>query len=49
MKLKKPAKSTNEVKTVAVRIVTERQDDYICLTDIAWFKNADATDALLRN
>jgi len=32
-----------------VSIVAERQDDYICLTDIARYKNADASDDLIRN
>jgi KilA-N domain len=48
-RMKNPAKSTIEVQGVAVSIVTERKDDYICLTDIARFKDADATDDLIRN
>ena len=46
---KPPAKSTIEVQGVAVSIVSERQDDYICLTDIARFKDAERTDYLISN
>jgi hypothetical protein len=46
---KQPAKSTIEVQGIAVGIFAEREEDYICLTDIARFKNADATDDLIRN
>ncbi|MBX7207158.1 MAG: KilA-N domain-containing protein [Verrucomicrobiaceae bacterium] len=46
---KPPAKSTIEVQGVAVSILTERQDDYICLTDIARFKDAERTDYLISN
>ena len=46
---KQPAKSTIEVQGVAVGIVAVRQDDYICLTDIARFKDAYSTDDLIRN
>ena len=46
---KKPAKATIEVQGIAVGIVTERQDDYICLTDIARFKDAERTDYLISN
>jgi hypothetical protein len=42
-------KSTIEVKGVAVGIVTERQYDYICLTDISRFKDAERIDYLIRN
>ena len=46
---KPPAKSTIEVQGVAVGIVAGRQDDYICLTDIARFKDAERTDYLISN
>ena len=46
---KPPAKSTIEVQGVAVSIVAERRDDYICLTDIARFKDAERTDYLISN
>lgn len=47
--MKKPAKSTIAVQGVEVGIVSERQDDYICLTDIARFKDAERTDYLISN
>ncbi len=47
--MKKPAKATIEVQGIAVGIVTERQDDYICPTNIARFKDTYATDDLIRN
>jgi KilA-N domain len=47
--MKKPAKASIEVQGITVGIVTERQDDFICLTDIARYKNSDATDDLIRN
>ncbi len=46
---KQPAKSTIEVQGVVVSIVSERKDDYICLTDIARFKDTYASDDLIRN
>jgi hypothetical protein len=47
--MKKSAMSTIEVQGITVGIVTGRQDDFICLTDIARYKNPDATDDLIRN
>ena len=49
--MKKPAKASIEVQgiAIAISIIPEKQDDYICLTDIARYKNADATDDLIRN
>jgi hypothetical protein len=32
-----------------VSVYTKEQEDYICITDIARYKNADATDDLIRN
>jgi len=32
-------KSTIEVQGTAITILSERQEDYICLTDIARFKD----------
>ena len=46
---KPPAKSTIEVQGIVVSIVPQRAEDYICLTDIARFKNAVASDDLIRN
>jgi hypothetical protein len=47
--MKKPAKAILEVKGTAISILSERETDYISLTDIARYKNADATDDLIRN
>ena len=46
---KSPAKSTIDVQGIAVGVFAERREDYICLTDIARYKNPDATDDLIRN
>jgi hypothetical protein len=47
--MKKPAKATIEVKGVAIGIVTEQKQDYICLTDIAKFRDSERTDYLISN
>ncbi|MCX6879188.1 MAG: KilA-N domain-containing protein [Verrucomicrobia bacterium] len=47
--MKKPAKASIEVRGTVVNIVTQNEEDYICLTDIARFRNPDATDDLIRN
>jgi len=47
--MKKPAKTSIEVRGTVVNLVTQNDSDYICLTDIARFKNPDATDDLIRN
>ena len=38
-----------EVLSRAVQVLTIRDDDFICMTDIARYKNQDATDDLIRN
>jgi hypothetical protein len=47
--MKKPAKASIDVRGTVVNIVTQNETDYICLTDIARFRNPDATDDLIRN
>jgi hypothetical protein len=47
--MKKPAKSSIEVQGTVVNIVTQKEEDYICLTDIARSRNPNATDDLIRN
>ena len=37
------------VKGTEVTISTQQETDYICITDIAKFKNDDRTDDLIRN
>lgn len=42
-------KSTIEVQGTAITVLSHKEDDYIFITDIARFKNADRTDDLVRN
>ncbi|MCK5241877.1 KilA-N domain-containing protein [bacterium] len=37
------------VKGRDITIVSQKEEDYICITDIARYKNADRTDDLIRN
>jgi hypothetical protein len=46
----KKAKGTRvEVRGTAITILSKKDEDYICLTDIARYKNPDHTDDLIRN
>jgi len=47
--MKRPAKSTIEVKGTPVSILSARETDYISLTDIARYKDAERTDYLISN
>ena len=47
--MSKAKKSTIEVKGMAIGIVTEKEADYICLTDIARYRDAERTDYLIQN
>ena len=47
--MSKPKKSIIEVQGAAITILTRKEDDYICLTDIARFKNPERSDDLVRN
>ena len=47
--MKKPGKVTIEVQGTVVSILSEKQEDYICLTDIARHRNPEGTDDLIRN
>ena len=38
-----------EVLKREVQVLLVKEEDYICLTDIARYKNQDATDDLIRN
>lgn len=42
-------KSTIDVQGTAITVLSHKEDDYICITDIARFKNADRSDDLVRN
>ncbi len=47
--MKKPVKTTIDVQGTVVSILSEKQEDYICLTDIARHKDAFRTDYLISN
>jgi hypothetical protein len=47
--MSKPKKSTIEVQGAAITILSQTDEDYISLTDIACFKNADHPDDVIRN
>ena len=45
----KPKKSSIEVQGASIAVLSQNQQDFICLTDIARFKNAERSDDLVRN
>jgi hypothetical protein len=47
--MKGSPKSSFEVRGVMVKFVLQNNTDYICLCDIARFRNPDATDDLIRD
>lgn len=47
--MKKPKSTTLEVQGTAITVLSGKDDDYICLTDIARHKDTYATDDLIRN
>ena len=47
--MNKNKKTTIEVKGAAITVFSQKEDDYICITDIARYKNAERTDDLVRN
>ena len=47
--MSKPKKSTIEVQGAAITVLSQKEQDFICLTDIARFKNPDRSDDLVRN
>jgi hypothetical protein len=47
--MSKPRKSTIEVQGAAITILSQRQDDYISLTDIARYKDSERTDYIIQN
>ena len=42
-------KSTIEVQGAAITILKQGNDDFICLTDIARFKDSERTDYIIQN
>jgi len=47
--MKKTRNTSIDVRGTAISIVSQKDEDYICLTDIARYKNPDHTDDLIRN
>ena len=47
--MSKAQRSTIEVQGASVAVFSENQQDVICLTDIAKFKNPDHPDDVIRN
>ncbi|AKB22518.1 KilA-N domain-containing protein [Methanosarcina sp. WH1] len=47
--MKKAKRTSIEVRGTAISIVSQENADYICLTDIARYKNPYHTDDLIRN
>jgi hypothetical protein len=47
--MSKSAKTTIDVKGTEVTVISQKEDDYISLTDIARHKNAEHTDDLIRS
>ena len=47
--MKQGKKSVIEVQGAAITVLNQREQDYICLTDIARFKNPERSDDLVRN
>ncbi len=47
--MSKPKKSIIEVQGASVAVLSQNQQDIICLTDIAKFKNPDHPDDVIRN
>ena len=49
MNMAKDKKTTISVQGTAIAIVSQHQEDYICLTDIARHRKTDRSDDLIRN
>ena len=47
--MSKPKKSTIEVQGAAITVLSQKDEDYICLTDIARFKDSERTDYIIQN
>jgi len=47
--MSKPKKSVIEVRGAAITILTQKEDDFISLTDIARFKDSERTDYIIQN
>ena len=47
--MSKPKKATIEVQGAAITILSQNEEDYISLTDIARFKDSERTDYIIQN
>lgn len=47
--MSKPKKTTIEVQGAAITVLSQKEQDFISLTDIARFKNPERSDELVRN
>ena len=47
--MSKAPKMTIQVKGTAITVLTQKADDYISLTDIARYRDAERTDYLIQN
>ena len=47
--MRKPVKTTIEVRGTAITILSGKTDDYISLTDIARHKDSERTDSIIQN
>ncbi|MBE0545517.1 MAG: KilA-N domain-containing protein [Verrucomicrobia bacterium] len=47
--MSKAKKTTIEVQGAAITVLSQKEQDFICLTDIARFKNPERSDDLVRN
>ncbi len=47
--MSQPKKSIIEVRGTAITVLSQKEQDFICLTDIARFKSVDRFDDLIRN
>ena len=47
--MSKDKKTTIEVKETAVTVFSQSQQDFICITDIARYKDAERTDYVISN
>ena len=47
--MSKPKKSIIQVQGTAISIITQRADDYICITDLAKHKEPDRADHVIQN
>jgi hypothetical protein len=47
--MSKAMKTTIDVQGAAITILSQKEQDFICLTDIARFKSVDRFDDLIRN